>query len=71
MLVTIVYSEPEPSADLIKYKESLEGDSVIVNLFNSGNVSCVTASQVIRLITVHIFDIIEEDDIIITGVDRE
>ena len=67
VLVTIVYSEPEPTTDLIKYKETLEEESVIVNLYHSGNVSCVTASQVIRLITVHVFDFIDEEDIVITG----
>ena len=38
-----------------------------MKLFHSEDVSCVTASQVVRLITPHVHDNIHDDDIIITG----
>ena len=66
VLVTLVHTS-EPSTDLLEYKQQLEDAGAGVVLYQTLNTSCVTVSQVIRLLSPHLYSFIQDDDIIITG----
>ena len=51
VVLHVVYSEPKPSEELLKYKEKLEGFGTKVKLVpTSSNLTCVLESQLIRVL---------------------
>ena len=66
VLVTLVHTA-EASSELLEYKQHLEDAGARVELYQTLNTSCVTVSQVIRLLSPHLYSFIQDDDIIITG----
>ena len=51
VLLHVVYSEPKPSEELLKYKEELEGFGTKVKLIpTSSSLTCVLESQLIRVL---------------------
>ena len=51
VVLHVIYSEPKPSEELLKYKEKLEGFGTKVKLVpTSSNLTCVLESQLIRVL---------------------
>ena len=51
VILHVVYSEPEPPEDLIKYKKKLEGYGAIVKLVpKASELKCVLEAQLIRIV---------------------
>ena len=67
VIVQIVYSEPDPSPDLLTYKKDLEDLGVRVFLVPTGlGIQCVLKSQLIRLLAYQL-PFIQDEDIIVTA----
>ena len=67
VVMTIVHNQTEPDKHLLEYRDKLVGHGAHVVLHQETELSCVLASQLIRILAQQFHQDIQDDDVVITS----
>ncbi len=69
VILQIVYSEPNVTYALRRYKEKMEGYGAVVKLVPAGDMECVVKTQIIRMFAYELAEVADDDIVMAADVD--